>query len=56
MIPILQEEPVYVFKGDLDIETLLAMRPGQVVYCSHPESVTQIRPARQWYEPIEDEL
>jgi hypothetical protein len=57
VIPILQEEPVYVVTGGTkDIEAFLRAKPGEVVACDGPLETREIRPARQWYEPIEDEL
>jgi hypothetical protein len=53
VIPILSEPAIYAFRNPLDAP--LDWSPGQV-FEVHNDAVHEIRPARQWYEPIEDEL
>jgi hypothetical protein len=54
MLPIMRDEGVYVLRGKVDIAGLLNSKPGQLII-AHPEDI-RIIPAREWYEPIGDEL
>jgi hypothetical protein len=53
VIPILSEPALHMFRNAEDAP--LDWSPGKV-FEVHNDAIVQIRPARQWYEPIEDEL
>lgn len=50
--PILVEQAKYIISPLVKIE----YRRGGVVFLDEPGHVQEISPAREWYEPIEDEL
>jgi hypothetical protein len=50
-----KEETAYLIPADADFAPYHA-RPGSVIYCKDICYLAEITQAREWYEPIEDEL
>lgn len=51
--PLFRESPMWIVKGSIDLDALMVMRPGGIVQMDYPPVFIS---AREWFEPIEDEL